>query len=90
MAKGWEVPDISSHSDNTPTECLDLLAGPVQVIGSGHRVWHRLNLLGNIECNDVCAVTSQPHRMSPALPPRGPGDHGDSARKRLSQLSDLH
>ena len=60
------VADVGLAGDDAAVEGLDLL----------DRLGH-IDVDGDVDCDDVCALLGQPDRVAAALTPGGAGDEGD-------------
>ena len=79
LLEGAVVADVGLGGDDPAVQGLDFLDRLGQVVRRGHRVWHRIDLGGQIDRDDVRALLSQPDRVRAALAASRAGDEGDLA-----------
>ncbi len=65
--------------DDAPALLLDETRGLFEILGRGHRVPDRRDVLAQVHRDDVRALLGQTHRMTAALPASGTGDERDLA-----------
>ncbi len=73
------IPDVGLLGDDAGTGVLDELDRGGQIVGSGHRVGHRRDLVAEVHRDDVGAFGRQLHRVRAALTAGRASDEGDLA-----------
>ena len=73
------IANVGLARDDSRAGVLDELDRGGQIVGGGHRIGHRRDLVADVDRDDVRAVGRQPDRLGAALTAGGAGDERDFA-----------